>query len=200
MWHLFSYAYAIGWPLFFRLLLWSIFPFLVHKVPRTKGSGFWLPVIQVVASFNLLLSIVVNKFFMSMSFIFCDNLKKNPNFSSCSVLLQYQLSIALFSSLVILYLFFMQMSNNFLKMGKRHWLRSCYLWGGYPSFCHLFWLVYTYLLKRWILVSITMFFLFIFSLGWRSTRVWFAVELSHNTRFTIIFYLRQVSDSLILIF
>ena len=137
---------------------------------------------------------------MSMSFIFCDNLKKNPNFSSCSVLLQYQLSIALFSSLVILYLFFMQMSNNFLKMGKRHWLRSCYLWGGYPSFCQLFWLVYTYLLKRWILVSITMFFLFIFSLGWRSTRVWFAVELSHNTSFTIIFYLCQVSDSLILIF
>lgn len=106
MWHLFYYAYAIGWPLFFRLLLWSIFPFLVHKVPRTKGSGFWLPVIQVVASFNLLLSIVVNKFFVSMSFIFCDNLKKNPNFSSSSALLQYQLSIALFSSLAILYLIF----------------------------------------------------------------------------------------------
>lgn len=51
--------YVIGWLLTFRLLLWSIFPFVVHKVPRTKGSGFWLPVIQVVASFLLLLSIVV---------------------------------------------------------------------------------------------------------------------------------------------
>ncbi|XP_020968724.1 regulator of G-protein signaling 1 isoform X2 [Arachis ipaensis] len=49
---------------FILLLLWSIFPFIVHKVPRTQGSGFWLPVIQVVASFNLLLSIVMSNNFL----------------------------------------------------------------------------------------------------------------------------------------
>ncbi|ESW35701.1 hypothetical protein PHAVU_001G257500 [Phaseolus vulgaris] len=42
------------------LLLWSIFPFIVHKVPRSKGSGFWIPVIQVVASFILLVSLVIS--------------------------------------------------------------------------------------------------------------------------------------------
>ncbi|XP_027336409.1 regulator of G-protein signaling 1 [Abrus precatorius] len=72
-------AIAISTLSFIVLLLWSIFPFLVHKVPRTKGSGFWIPVIQVVASFNLLLSLM--------------------------------------------------MSNNFLKIEKRHWWQSCYLWG-----------------------------------------------------------------------
>ncbi|XP_058753968.1 regulator of G-protein signaling 1-like isoform X1 [Vicia villosa] len=46
------------------LLVWSIFPFIVHKVPRTKGSGFWIPVIQVVASFNLLLSIMMSNRFL----------------------------------------------------------------------------------------------------------------------------------------
>ncbi|KAJ1422660.1 RGS domain [Sesbania bispinosa] len=49
---------------FILLLLWSIFPFLVHKVPRTKGSSFWIPVIQVVASFNLLLSLVMSNNFL----------------------------------------------------------------------------------------------------------------------------------------
>lgn len=34
-------------------------PYLVHKIPRSNGSGFWLVAIQVIASFNLLLSIVV---------------------------------------------------------------------------------------------------------------------------------------------
>ncbi|KAK7280922.1 hypothetical protein RIF29_08497 [Crotalaria pallida] len=45
---------------FFLLLIWSIFPFLVHKVPRTKGSSFWIPIIQVVASFILHLSLVIS--------------------------------------------------------------------------------------------------------------------------------------------
>ncbi|KAG5521954.1 hypothetical protein RHGRI_034242 [Rhododendron griersonianum] len=40
------------------LLTWSTSPFLIHKVPLPKGSNFWLPVIQVFASLNLLLSIV----------------------------------------------------------------------------------------------------------------------------------------------
>ncbi|KAI4336639.1 hypothetical protein L6164_015139 [Bauhinia variegata] len=71
---------AIAISIFFCLLLLSrsIFPFLVNKIPRTKGSGFWIPVIQVLSSFNLLLSIV--------------------------------------------------MSINILKIKRRHWWQSCYLW------------------------------------------------------------------------
>ncbi|CAN1838538.1 Regulator of G-protein signaling 1 [Linum perenne] len=41
------------------LLSKSVIPCLVHSVPRTNGSGFWFPVIQVFGSFNLLLSLVV---------------------------------------------------------------------------------------------------------------------------------------------
>ncbi|KAF8399837.1 hypothetical protein HHK36_015733 [Tetracentron sinense] len=63
------------------LLSRSTLPFMVHKVPRTKGSGFWLLVIQVIASFNLLLSIV--------------------------------------------------MSMNLLKIEKRHWWQSCYIWAAW---------------------------------------------------------------------
>lgn len=57
-------AIALSILSFIVLLLWSIFPFVVHKVPRTKGSGFWLPVIQVVASFLLLLSIMLSNNFL----------------------------------------------------------------------------------------------------------------------------------------
>lgn len=42
-----------------RLLSRIIVPFAVHKIPRCKGSGFWIPTIQVFASFSLVLSIVV---------------------------------------------------------------------------------------------------------------------------------------------
>lgn len=56
-----------------RLLSRLILPFLVHKVPRTKNSGFWIPVIQVFASFNLLLSIAVHCgflfFFLSLTIL-----------------------------------------------------------------------------------------------------------------------------------
>ena len=45
---------------FHRLLSRLIIPFVVHKIPRSKGSGFWIPTIQVFASFNLILSIVVD--------------------------------------------------------------------------------------------------------------------------------------------
>lgn len=38
----------------------STFPFLIHKVPRSKGGAFWIPVIQIIASFNLFLSIVMS--------------------------------------------------------------------------------------------------------------------------------------------
>ncbi|KAJ4959651.1 hypothetical protein NE237_019561 [Protea cynaroides] len=46
------------------LLTRSILPFVVHKVPRTKGSGFWLLIIQIFGSFNLLLSIVISVIFL----------------------------------------------------------------------------------------------------------------------------------------
>ncbi|KAK8657377.1 hypothetical protein V6N13_035618 [Hibiscus sabdariffa] len=41
------------------LIVRSTFPFLIHKVPSAKGSAFWIPVIQIIASFNFLLSIVM---------------------------------------------------------------------------------------------------------------------------------------------
>ncbi|XP_009618252.1 regulator of G-protein signaling 1 [Nicotiana tomentosiformis] len=41
------------------LLLKVTLPYLIHKIPRPKGSSFWLVAIQVIASFNLLLSIVI---------------------------------------------------------------------------------------------------------------------------------------------
>ncbi|XP_009778760.1 regulator of G-protein signaling 1 [Nicotiana tabacum] len=41
------------------LLLKATLPYLIHKIPRPKGSSFWLVAIQVLASFNLLLSIVI---------------------------------------------------------------------------------------------------------------------------------------------
>ncbi|MBA0711551.1 hypothetical protein Golax_010719 [Gossypium laxum] len=41
------------------LIVRSSFPFLIHKVPSARGSAFWIPVIQVVASFNFLLSLVM---------------------------------------------------------------------------------------------------------------------------------------------
>ncbi|CAH2041073.1 unnamed protein product [Thlaspi arvense] len=49
-----------------KLLTWSTLPFLIHKVPRPKGSSFWLPALQVFASFNLLLSIVVGYTYSDM--------------------------------------------------------------------------------------------------------------------------------------
>ncbi|XP_054808038.1 regulator of G-protein signaling 1 isoform X2 [Prosopis cineraria] len=57
-------AIAVSILSFLLLLSWSIFPFLVDKVPRTTGSSFWIPVLQVVASFNLLLSTA-----MSVNFV-----------------------------------------------------------------------------------------------------------------------------------
>lgn len=59
--------------LFSRLLV----PFLVHKVPRTKNSGFWIPIIHVFASFNLLLSTVVSFNFLKF--------KKRHWWQSCYV-------------------------------------------------------------------------------------------------------------------
>ncbi|NP_001311568.1 regulator of G-protein signaling 1 [Capsicum annuum] len=41
------------------LLLKATLPYIIHKIPRPKGSSFWLVAIQVFASLNLLLSIVM---------------------------------------------------------------------------------------------------------------------------------------------
>ncbi|KAK2636656.1 hypothetical protein Ddye_031448 [Dipteronia dyeriana] len=58
---------AISFAILFFILLLSkfILPFVVHKVPNTKGSGFWIPVIQIFASFNLLLSLVMSDDFLT---------------------------------------------------------------------------------------------------------------------------------------
>ncbi|KAK6922327.1 RGS domain [Dillenia turbinata] len=53
-------AVAISSVSMILLLTRFLLPFLIHKVPHVKGSGFWLPAIQVLASFNLLVSIVVS--------------------------------------------------------------------------------------------------------------------------------------------
>ncbi|CAG7872763.1 unnamed protein product [Brassica rapa] len=45
---------------FFVLLSRSVLPCLIHKAPRTNSSSFWIPVIQVFSSFNLLFSIVMS--------------------------------------------------------------------------------------------------------------------------------------------
>ncbi|CAK9172370.1 unnamed protein product [Ilex paraguariensis] len=52
-------ALSISLLSFILLLVRSTSPFLIRKVPRPKGSSFWIPAIQVFASFNLLLSIVM---------------------------------------------------------------------------------------------------------------------------------------------
>ncbi|KAG6713793.1 hypothetical protein I3842_05G171600 [Carya illinoinensis] len=70
-------AIAISMLAMILLLSRLILPFVVHKVPRTKNSGFWIPVIQVFASFNLLLSIV-----MSVNFL---KFKKRHWWQSCYV-------------------------------------------------------------------------------------------------------------------
>ncbi|XP_031270045.1 regulator of G-protein signaling 1 isoform X1 [Pistacia vera] len=68
-------AIAIAILFFILLLSKSLLPFLVHKVPRIQGSGFWIPLIQVFASFNLLLSLMMSasffKFRRRHSWQFC---------------------------------------------------------------------------------------------------------------------------------
>ncbi|PIN26393.1 hypothetical protein CDL12_00852 [Handroanthus impetiginosus] len=61
-----------------RLLVKAVTPYIIHKIPRPKGSIFLLVAIQVFASFNLLLSFV--------------------------------------------------MALGFLRIRRRHWWTSCYLW------------------------------------------------------------------------
>lgn len=62
----------------FLLLARSAFPLLFYKLSIPKGSAFWIPATQILASFGLLLSVV--------------------------------------------------MSVNLIKIEKRHWWQSCYIW------------------------------------------------------------------------
>ncbi|KZV14971.1 regulator of G-protein signaling 1-like [Dorcoceras hygrometricum] len=50
--------------LLYRLLAKAAAPYVIHRIPRPKGSGFWLAVVQVFASFSLLLSIVMGLGFL----------------------------------------------------------------------------------------------------------------------------------------
>ncbi|KAM7484139.1 hypothetical protein LguiA_000148 [Lonicera macranthoides] len=62
---------------FLLLLARSTLPYLIHKVPCPQGSSFWVPAIQVFASFNLLSSIV-----MSLKFL---KYKKSHWWQSCYI-------------------------------------------------------------------------------------------------------------------
>ncbi|KAF8100900.1 hypothetical protein N665_0214s0059 [Sinapis alba] len=53
-------AVSIAVICFFVLLSRSVLPCLIHKTPRNNSSSFWIPVIQVFSSFNLLFSIVMS--------------------------------------------------------------------------------------------------------------------------------------------
>ncbi|GMI75078.1 REGULATOR OF G-PROTEIN SIGNALING 1 [Hibiscus trionum] len=70
---------AVSIAIFSMILLFvrSSFPFLIHKVPSAKGSAFWIPAIQVIASFNFLLGIVMAGNFLKY--------KKNHWWLSCYV-------------------------------------------------------------------------------------------------------------------
>ncbi|XP_073032854.1 regulator of G-protein signaling 1-like isoform X2 [Primulina eburnea] len=52
-------AIAISFISILLLLAKAAAPYLIHRIPRPKGSGFWLVVVQVFASFSLLLALVM---------------------------------------------------------------------------------------------------------------------------------------------
>ncbi|KAL3835636.1 hypothetical protein ACJIZ3_010372 [Penstemon smallii] len=70
---------AISVSLFSIILLLSkaVAPYLIHKIPRPKGSSLWLVAIQLLASFNLLLSLV-----MSLGFL---RFRRRHWWSSCYI-------------------------------------------------------------------------------------------------------------------
>lgn len=59
------------------LLAKAVAPYLIYKIPRPKGSSFWLVAIQVLASFNLLLSLV-----MALNFL---KFKRSHWWTSCYI-------------------------------------------------------------------------------------------------------------------
>lgn len=52
-------AFSVALLSMILLLLKATLPYMIHKIPRPKGSSFWLVAIQVIASLNLVLSIVM---------------------------------------------------------------------------------------------------------------------------------------------
>lgn len=70
-------AVAISLLSLILLLARATIPFLVYKVPLPKGSGFWVSAIQVVASFNLILALL-----MSASYL---DFKKRHWWQSCYI-------------------------------------------------------------------------------------------------------------------
>lgn len=59
------------------LLIRATFPFLVYKIPRTKSSGIWLLILQTIASFNFLFSLV-----MAVGFL---KFKRRRHWQSCYI-------------------------------------------------------------------------------------------------------------------
>lgn len=115
----------IVWLCSFRLLSRLLVPFLVHKVPRTKNSGFWIPIIHVFASFNLLLSTVVDyRSFCYPYYFFFFMTSSTGKFSLMTFSYTCYNTIGPCS---------MQVSFNFLKFKKRHWWQSCYVWAGFSQ-------------------------------------------------------------------
>ncbi|KAF3565227.1 hypothetical protein DY000_02013987 [Brassica cretica] len=53
-------AVSIAAICFLVLLSRSVLPCLIHKAPRNNSSSFWIPVIQVFSSFNLLFSTMMS--------------------------------------------------------------------------------------------------------------------------------------------
>lgn len=181
--------------IFFRLLSWSVFPFLVDKVPRTKGSGFWIPVIQVVASFILLLSIVVDwKFWIS---VLEFSLITNFPVLAVKLLLYWYINWLLHRLVSCLTHFFWWSCLWIYWNSKGNIGGNLAMFGQVIPFISIFDDLFILFLHVCILAATkNLIFPFAFSLGWRSTRVWFAAELSHNTGLPIIFYFCQVSKSL----
>ena len=97
-----------------RLLAKAGVPYLIHKIPRPKGSGFWLVAMQVIASFNLLLSIVV------LSFSFSLSPYSTFDVSRCTFRFTYMLNVV----------WSIQMALGFLRFRRKHWWSSCYIWAG----------------------------------------------------------------------
>ncbi|KAJ0095778.1 hypothetical protein Patl1_16825 [Pistacia atlantica] len=110
-------AIAIAILFFILLLSKSLLPFLVHKVPRIQGSGFWIPLIQVFASFNLLLSLMVGfVFHVDLVNLFYNLIHQN---------LYMGIFALIFTKLKLC---FVQMSATFFKFRGRHSWQFCYVW------------------------------------------------------------------------
>ncbi|KAG6396455.1 hypothetical protein SASPL_142605 [Salvia splendens] len=99
------------------LLVKAGVPYIIHKIPRPKGSGFWLVAMQIVASFNLLLSVV-----MALGFL---RFRRKHWWSSCyiwAVWVEGPLGFGLLLSCRIVQAF--QLYNLFVKR-RLPPVRSC---------------------------------------------------------------------------